>query len=195
MLKPKKPLLLFLFFHLSFHPFLFADETLTITTYYPSPYGSYNELQTNKLAVGDTNGDSQMTSADLPSRNGDIRLMPQSGDPAAWPAGNIGQLSYSSTEDAFYYYNGSAWVAQGGGGGCYTKYGGSTCASGWTAVVSGYTTLYGVSMNAAAQTPTQLACSSVTHGASSWVGVVVYGTSINQALTNLSHEPCVICCK
>ena len=26
---------------------LLAQETLTITTYYPSPYGSYNELSTS----------------------------------------------------------------------------------------------------------------------------------------------------
>ncbi len=30
-------------------------EDITITTYYPSPYGSYNELATNKLAVDVTN--------------------------------------------------------------------------------------------------------------------------------------------
>lgn len=30
---------------INFAPSLFADETLTITTYYPSPFGSYNELQ------------------------------------------------------------------------------------------------------------------------------------------------------
>jgi len=30
---------------LAFNPFVFADETLTVTTYYPSPYGVYNELQ------------------------------------------------------------------------------------------------------------------------------------------------------
>lgn len=35
---------LILFFCLFFTT-AFADETLTITTYYPSPYGSYNELQ------------------------------------------------------------------------------------------------------------------------------------------------------
>ncbi|MCX5709755.1 MAG: hypothetical protein NT088_03385 [Candidatus Omnitrophica bacterium] len=31
-----------------------TDEQLTFTTYYPSPYGSYNQLQTNALAVGST---------------------------------------------------------------------------------------------------------------------------------------------
>ena len=29
-----------------------ADETITITTYYPSPSGSYNQLRTNRMAVG-----------------------------------------------------------------------------------------------------------------------------------------------
>jgi hypothetical protein len=32
-----------------------AEENITITTYYPSPYGSYNQLGTNKFAV-DING-------------------------------------------------------------------------------------------------------------------------------------------
>lgn len=30
----------------------FSQETLTITTYYPSPYGSYNELRVNQMTVG-----------------------------------------------------------------------------------------------------------------------------------------------
>jgi hypothetical protein len=30
----------------------FAEETITITTYYPSPYGSYNELETRTLWFG-----------------------------------------------------------------------------------------------------------------------------------------------
>lgn len=29
-------------------------ETITITTYYPSPYGVYNHLQAKRMAVGDT---------------------------------------------------------------------------------------------------------------------------------------------
>ena len=32
---------------------LFAQETLTISTYYPSPYGSYKDLQTETLTLGD----------------------------------------------------------------------------------------------------------------------------------------------
>ncbi len=33
---------------------LFAQEEITITTYYPSPYGSYNELETRTLYFGET---------------------------------------------------------------------------------------------------------------------------------------------
>lgn len=46
------------------------EEKLTITTYYPSPYGSYHQLQTNQMAVGDTNKDGQLTSADQPQTDG-----------------------------------------------------------------------------------------------------------------------------
>lgn len=44
---------LFLSF-ICFYSFLFAQETLTITTYYPSPYGSYLELRSQRMAIGDT---------------------------------------------------------------------------------------------------------------------------------------------
>ena len=101
-------------FLLAYSAFVFADD-ITVTTYYPSPYGSYNELQINRLAVGDTNG--KLNAWDQPNRDGDIRFVAQRGDPAIdWPAGTIGQFSYSSTRDALYHYNGSAWVASGGGG-------------------------------------------------------------------------------
>ncbi|MDD5568434.1 MAG: hypothetical protein PHY88_04450, partial [Candidatus Omnitrophica bacterium] len=32
---------------------LFAEDTLTITTYYPSPYGVYRELRAKRIAIGD----------------------------------------------------------------------------------------------------------------------------------------------
>lgn len=32
---------------------VFAQETITITTYYPSPYGSYRELRAQRMAIGD----------------------------------------------------------------------------------------------------------------------------------------------
>lgn len=91
-------------------PFLaFADESITITTYYPSPYGSYDQLSTNKLVVGSS------VASDQPKNNGSIRLMPQ-GDPATWSPGQPGEFAYSSSKDDLYHYNGSAWVAAGGGG-------------------------------------------------------------------------------
>ncbi len=45
------------FFLLSLPSFLFAadeGETLTITTYYPSPYGSYRQLTADQIAIGST---------------------------------------------------------------------------------------------------------------------------------------------
>ncbi|MCP4653303.1 MAG: hypothetical protein GY858_07990 [Candidatus Omnitrophica bacterium] len=35
-------------------PIILFAETLTITTYYPAPYGVYNELRSKKMAIGDT---------------------------------------------------------------------------------------------------------------------------------------------
>jgi len=44
-------LLIFIF---GFFSLSFADETLTITTYYPSPYGSYSQLTADQIAIGST---------------------------------------------------------------------------------------------------------------------------------------------
>jgi len=48
------------------------EERITITTYYPSPYGSYNQLQTNSLGVGDNNNNGQFDSGDVPTTPGDV---------------------------------------------------------------------------------------------------------------------------
>jgi len=48
---------------------VFAED-VTITTYYPSPYGSYSGLFTDKLGVGDNNGDGIFTAADVPVTSG-----------------------------------------------------------------------------------------------------------------------------
>jgi len=124
----------------------FADqpqgEEFTITTYYPSPYGSYNELSTNKLMLG------YATSADQPNREGDIRLKAQTGDPTTWTQGKDGEIAYSGSKDALYVSNGSKWVAQGGGAPVVaTFYGMADCPSvggTWTKLYEGrITTLYG----------------------------------------------------
>ncbi len=55
-----------------FATIVLAAEEITITTYYPSPYGSYNSLQTDKLGVGDNNSDGFLNSADVPTTSGDV---------------------------------------------------------------------------------------------------------------------------
>ena len=113
----------------------FAEESITITTYYPSPYGVYNELQTNKFAVGDTDGSGGLDAGDQPPANGQIYTArsviykPQSSLPAF--DAREGELVYKNTDDSLYLYNGSTWVKQGGGGGCYVSYSGS-CLTGFT---------------------------------------------------------------
>jgi hypothetical protein len=88
------------------------QESVTITTYYPSPYGSYNELSTNKLAVGYTDPNEQ------PNIVGDIRLKPWTTVPST-ESGKAGEVAYGS-DGYLYVHNGSGtWVKQtGGGGGC-----------------------------------------------------------------------------
>jgi len=39
---------------------------LEMTTYYPAPYGIYEQLQADKLAVGDINEDGKLTGGDIP---------------------------------------------------------------------------------------------------------------------------------
>jgi hypothetical protein len=50
----------------------FAQEQITITTYYPSPAGSYNELGTNKLAVDITGVAVPTEYTDM--QNGDVHI-------------------------------------------------------------------------------------------------------------------------
>jgi len=109
---------------------LFAEEeSYTITTYYPSPYGSYNELQVYRS----------------------VRYMPINKDTLA--DRKEGELVYNSSDDKLYLYNGSSWVAQGGGGNLFSlkcrwlyiagvNYAGvncipPTCPSGWTDLGTG----------------------------------------------------------
>jgi len=52
-------------------------EDITITTYYPSPYGSYNQLQANSLGVGDNNNSGSLDSGDVPATAGDVWIKGQ----------------------------------------------------------------------------------------------------------------------
>jgi hypothetical protein len=71
MAKLLRTVFLFTFVLFFFSAFAFAEE-ITITTYYPSPYGSYNYLQVDKLGVGDNNGSGTFTSADVPGNTGEV---------------------------------------------------------------------------------------------------------------------------
>lgn len=63
-----------------FCPRLVSAEDITITTYYPSPYGIYNSLGTDKLGVGEMNdGVAGFTAADVPTNSGEV-----------WISGNVG---------------------------------------------------------------------------------------------------------
>lgn len=60
----------------------FAQEEITLTTYYPSPSGIYQRLVTQTLGVGDIDGSGNIDAADTPDPNvnpGDV-----------WIAGNVG---------------------------------------------------------------------------------------------------------
>jgi hypothetical protein len=67
-----------LFFGLTF---VFAED-ITITTYYPSPYGVYNQLQTQTMGIGDNNGNGSLDSGDIPN--------PATNPGTLWVKGNLG---------------------------------------------------------------------------------------------------------
>lgn len=58
------------------------QEIITITTYYPSPVGIYNQLVTNTLGVGDTNQDGNLNANDTPN--------PVNNPGDVWIQGNVG---------------------------------------------------------------------------------------------------------
>lgn len=87
----KLTLLLFFIFALLITVFA-EEESFTITTYYPSPYGSYNQLSVHRS----------------------VTYLPVDKDNLSDP--QEGEMVYNSSDDSMYVYNGSKWVAQGGGG-------------------------------------------------------------------------------
>lgn len=70
-------------------PLFAEEESFTITTYYPSPYGSYNELQVYRS----------------------VTYKPVNKDTLTNP--KEGEMVYNASDDSIYVYNGSSWVAQG----------------------------------------------------------------------------------
>ncbi|MFA5008665.1 MAG: hypothetical protein WC546_05535 [Candidatus Omnitrophota bacterium] len=120
-------------------------ETITITTYYPSPHGVYEQLVTSTLGVGDNDDSGTITSADAPdpatasqrgnlwvSGNIGIRTGVAGPQRALHVAGNngiriapvnvttianpqVGDVAVNSTDSTLKWYNGSGWASAGGG--------------------------------------------------------------------------------
>ncbi len=95
---------LFLLLAAAFFCFAQEGEKITITTYYPSPHGVYNEMKTRKLIVGDIDEDS-------PER-GVIRFESLNSPPEE---GEKGDLCFDSGANKFKYYDGFEWKAMMGG--------------------------------------------------------------------------------
>ncbi|MBM3248566.1 MAG: hypothetical protein FJZ10_04000 [Candidatus Omnitrophica bacterium] len=87
----KRVLFLISFIFLS-SSFCFAQETVTITTYYPAPYGVYQQM----------------------------RLFPVNGNAFTCDATHRGEMYYhddtAPRAAGLYYCNGTSWMAAGGGG-------------------------------------------------------------------------------
>jgi len=83
---------------------VFAEETLTITTYYPSPQGTYDELRANKMVIGSF-------TAVSPSK-GAVTFTPVS-TPASFSEGT---LYYDNNEHGFKYRNNTGWQSMASGG-------------------------------------------------------------------------------
>ena len=96
-----------------------AEESMVFETYYPSPYGYYEELRGDKIIVGDSDN-SYIDEINLPP-SGTITFEPLSDDPGS-SDGNLkeGALYYQKaiggTKGKFRVYDGSAWQDVGGGG-------------------------------------------------------------------------------
>ena len=96
-----------------------VTDSMEIITYYPSPYGYYEELRGDKIIVGDTDN-SRIDETNLPP-SGTLTFEPLSDDPDS-SDGNLyeGSLYYQGaiggTKGKFRFYDGSGWQDLGGGG-------------------------------------------------------------------------------
>ncbi|MDD3295884.1 MAG: hypothetical protein PHU64_00810 [Candidatus Omnitrophica bacterium] len=113
------------------------EESITLTTYYPAPYGVYKDLEAKDgLAVGDiTTGTGVLNVGDL--HQGELWvekgliLNPQDLDPADADS-KTGEVIYNKNDKVVKVFDGFNWSAVGqGGGSCFTYYcggvGGNVC--------------------------------------------------------------------
>ncbi len=159
-------------------------ESLTITTYYPSPYGVYRDMEIHRS----------------------VKYKPQATlNSVTEPT--EGQLVYlhNATSEGFYHYNsGGSWQAQssGGGGVCYTVLGSNTCASGFQAVVDGYVTMYegwAWSFAAAPNSVGGIYCSPIKHETTNGIPQgnyeAILAVSKHAKYSVVDDKICAICCK
>jgi len=115
-----------------------STESITITTYYPAPFGVYNEMRANKMVIGDP--DSSTTPA--PDTDGVMIFKGSVSDPSGLNDQQDGALYYNDFDHKFKYYDSFAgeWKEPGGVGGIPSNtvifYNGTSCPSGWTELTS-----------------------------------------------------------
>lgn len=88
-----------------------VEETLTIATYYPAPYGVYNEMRANKVVIGEPNA----VLTPSPDTDGVVIFKGRSSNPTGINDLREGAVYYNddSAVRNFRYYNGTAWTSMG----------------------------------------------------------------------------------
>ena len=80
------------------------NEKITITTYYPAPYGIYRDLETRRLVIGED---------EMPNVDGVVNFQGRDSNPSFT---DDGALYYNASSHEFRYYDGgtASWRGLGG---------------------------------------------------------------------------------
>lgn len=100
-------------FLLAWHPAFLGSETLTLTTYYPAPYGGYVSLLTTQrtLLARDSGTVGIRTGAAVPDAASSLQVNSPGGTAVRWQNSNTGAASMLNTDQG-----GSIELGQVGGG-------------------------------------------------------------------------------
>lgn len=88
-----------------------AERKVTLTTYYPAPYGEYKQVKTNNIVVGDTSATAAASDQTIKLEGISTKPDNEADDP-----GVEGTLYYDGDNHKLLYSNGTEWVGAGGGG-------------------------------------------------------------------------------